>query len=169
MSRKIKKVTPPDSFHLAAAEGWLELGNPLEAQSELERITPGLHAHPLVLELRWKIHAQAAQWEQAVIAAHELAHYLPKEAPGWIHWAYSLHELKRTREAREVLLPVAEQFPDDYIIPYNLACYACQLGNEKEALQWLAKAVALAGKKTIRAMAIDDPDLAPLREKITGI
>ena len=165
----MKKVTPPDCFHLAAAEGWLELGNPREAQSELERIIPSLQKHPLVLELRWKIHAQAAQWEEAVAAARDLAHHLPKAAPGWIHWAYSLHELKQTREAREVLRPVAEQFPDNFIIPYNLACYACQLGNEKEALQWLTKAVALAGKKTILAMAIDDQDLAALREKITGI
>jgi hypothetical protein len=44
---------------------------------------------------------------------------------------------------------------------YNLACYACQLGNLKGAKAWLGKAIDLAGKKDIRLMALDDPDLEP--------
>jgi hypothetical protein len=36
---------------LRAAEGWLELGNHLEANEELENITPKLRAHPDVLEI----------------------------------------------------------------------------------------------------------------------
>ncbi len=31
----IKPLEPPDSFHLEAAMGWLELGNHLEANEEL--------------------------------------------------------------------------------------------------------------------------------------
>jgi hypothetical protein len=93
----------------------------------------------------------------------------PRKSP-WprliIHWAYSLHELKRTKEARAVLLPMADKFPDQYIIPYNLACYCCQLGELKESLQWLGKAIDLAGKKEIRLMALEDPDLEPLRKQI---
>ena len=36
----------PDAFtrHLAAAQGWLELGSPQEAWEELEQIKPGRHA-----------------------------------------------------------------------------------------------------------------------------
>lgn len=40
----------PDVHHLRAAQGWLELGNHLEADKELERITPQLRAHPDVLD-----------------------------------------------------------------------------------------------------------------------
>jgi hypothetical protein len=60
---------------------------------------------------------------------------------------YALHELKRTKEAHAVLLPIADSFLDEYMISYNLACYACQLENRKESLQWLGKAIDLAGKK----------------------
>jgi hypothetical protein len=74
--------------------------------------------------------------------------------------------LKRTKEALAVLLPMADKFPDQYIIPYNLACYCCQLGELKESLQWLGKAIDLAGKKEIRLMALEDPDLEPLRKQI---
>jgi hypothetical protein len=52
---------------------------------------------------------------------------------------------------------------------YNLACYECQLGNLKEALQWLQLAIDLAGKKDIRLMALNDPDLEPLWREIGEI
>jgi predicted Zn-dependent protease len=166
---KLERLPPPDSFHVQAAEGWLELGNPPEARSELNCISVALKDHPDALELAWKIFAAENAWEQAVEAAAALARVMPEHASGWIHWAYSLHELKRTRKAQEVLQPMADNFPDDYIIRYNLACYACQLGNLPEARQWLGRAAALAGKKKIRALALDDPDLEPLRDQISGM
>jgi len=36
----------PDTFHLQAALGWLEVGNHLEANEELEKITSSLRTHP---------------------------------------------------------------------------------------------------------------------------
>ena len=48
----IKPLEPPDSFHLEAAVGWLELGNHLEANEELDQITASLRAHPDVLLVR---------------------------------------------------------------------------------------------------------------------
>ncbi len=55
MSQNLKNLPHPDNKHLEAAEGWLELGNYLEANEELENITPQLRAHPYVLEMRYKI------------------------------------------------------------------------------------------------------------------
>jgi len=40
--------------------------------------------------------------------------------------------------------------------------WSARLGNVKEAYQWLEKAIDLAGKKDIRQMALDDPDLERL-------
>ena len=34
----MKKLASPDSKHLEAAQGWLELGNYVEADSELDQI-----------------------------------------------------------------------------------------------------------------------------------
>jgi hypothetical protein len=54
----------PDTLHLQAARGWLELGNHLEANEELEKITASLRAHPAVLEVRWRIYAKAEKWKE---------------------------------------------------------------------------------------------------------
>jgi hypothetical protein len=61
----MKKLSPPDSHHLKAAEGWLGLGNYLEANDELENIGPQMRAHPDVLEIRWEIYAKEKSGEPA--------------------------------------------------------------------------------------------------------
>ena len=76
--------------------------------------------------------------------------------------AFALHELKRTQEAFDALLPVADKFPEQWVIPYNLACYTCQLGRMDEARGWFHRALATGDEKEIKLQAIDDPDLAPL-------
>ncbi len=45
---------------------------------------------------------------------------------------------------------------------YNLACYECQLGNLKEAREWLKQAFNLGDAKQMKLAALDDPDLQPL-------
>ncbi len=158
-----------DKRLLAAAEGWLELGDHLEANEELEQITPEMRGHPFVLRVRYGIYAAAKKWEMAAEVARGITLILPENSWGYIQCAYSLHELKRTKEAKCVLLPMADKFPDNYLISYNLACYCCQLGQLKESLLWLDKAIDLEGKKDIRSMALDDPDLKPLWPDISEI
>ena len=64
------------------------------------------------------------------------------------------------------MLPVLDKFPKEYIMRYNLACYAAQLGNLKEARDWLQKAIDLAGTNEVKLMALNDPDLEPLWREI---
>src|SRR6187397_1209803 len=120
-----------DQRLLDAAEGWLELGNWLEAFEELERISPEQRAHPYVLCVRWGIYAKAEKWEMASEVARGMTVVLPDNSWGWIHWAFSLHEMKHTKEAWSVLIPIVDKFPDEIHISYNLACYCCQLGKLK--------------------------------------
>jgi Flp pilus assembly protein TadD len=152
----------PDSHHLRAAEGWLELGNAGEAGRELDRITARHQSHPDVLEARWSVCAAGRDWAGALTAAEKLVADAPGRCSGWIHRSYSLHELRRTQEARDQLLPAAARFPKVSIIPYNLACYDCQLGRLAEARQWLALAMTLGRREEIFAQALKDADLKPL-------
>jgi hypothetical protein len=66
----------------------------------------------------------------------EIGEALVKTAPArpdsWIHRSYAQHELKRTEEASDLLLPAAHLFPGHWQIVYNLACYASRLGNLDE-------------------------------------
>lgn len=77
-----------DQRFIDAAEGWLGLGNPAEANDELERITPKMRAHPKVLCVRWKIYAEAKKWEQAAEIAKIISEISPDVPFGFIHMAY---------------------------------------------------------------------------------
>jgi tetratricopeptide (TPR) repeat protein len=166
---KVKPLDIPDNHHLRAAQGWFELGNHIEANAELENITPALRTHPEVLSLRFEIYSKAEKWDYAAEIARTIADMLPNNPYGAFHLAFSLHELKKTKDAYDVLIAVVDKFPEEHLMRYNLACYSCQLGNLKEAYQWLERAIDLAGKKDIRQMALDDPDLEPLWVDITQI
>jgi tetratricopeptide (TPR) repeat protein len=155
-------LSPKDNRHLLAAQGWLELGNLGEANTELENISPEMQSHPDVLGLRWGICALAQDWSGCVDIGKALTQLAPERPVSWIHLAYALHELKRTQEAFDVLAPMVQKFPTVETIPYNLACYTCQLGRLAEARDWLAQAIDLGNEKEIKLRALEDPDLAPL-------
>lgn len=158
-----------DQRFLNAADGWLGLGDPLAANEELEQISPESRAHPEVLEMRFKICAETNHWIPAVEIAQTMAKLLSDNPWGHFHLAFALHELKRTEEAYEVLKRVVDKFPKEWLMRFNLACYSCRLGNLKEALSWLEKAIDLAGKKDVRKLALQDNDLEPLWATIKGI
>jgi hypothetical protein len=51
------------------------------------------------------------------------------------------------------------------VIP-RLWCYACQLGNQDEAWEWLTDAIDLSDTKEVKTLALNDPDLEPLWAEI---
>ena len=155
-------MSPADQRCFLAAQGWLELGDWKSAEQELEELTPKHLTSVEVLDLRWLILAKGGRWNGAVEVARKLARLAPDKADSFINLAFALHELKRTEEARDILLPVVAKFPKVWTIPYNLACYDAQLGDLAEARDWLAQAFRLGNAKELKAQAADDPDLAPL-------
>ena len=160
----MKPLEPPDNFHLRAAVGWLELGNPKEARAELDGITRELQGRPDVLEVRWQVEAATQQWERCRDVAHALMQALPTSPTAWIFQAYALRRVPGggLRLAWDALLPAVEKFPKEPIIRYNLACYACQLGDLEQAWKWLGRALAIGDAPQLKAMAAQDEDLKPL-------
>ena len=163
----MKPLSPPDSHHLLAAQGWVELGNHAEANEELEQIAPPLHAHPDVLEVRWHICSHVNKWDACVDIAGAIIKLDPVRPDAWIHRSFALHELKRTQEAFDLLLSAADKFPEPWTIPYNLACYCAQLGRLDECESWFDKAMAI-DEASVRQAANDDPDLQPLWDRHSG-
>lgn len=164
----MQQLEPPDSHCFSAAVGWMELGNLAEAEAELNRVSAEHQCHPDVLEVRWAILATASRWEAALRAARALLKVAPERSSGWLHQAYALRRTSAEglKLAWDALLPVSEKFPDEPTIPYNLSCYACQMGNLDEARLWLDRAIHTGKKAVILQMALNDPDLKPLWQEI---
>jgi tetratricopeptide (TPR) repeat protein len=169
----VQPVELPDLHYLRAASGWLELGNPVEAQNELDRLRPELLDHPEVLRIRWHVSAVVKRWDASVEIAGRMVELAPDQAEGWIHRSFALHELRRTEEALSCLLGAVDRFSNSWVIPYNCACYCAQLGRLDEARDWLRRALAIArmdgNETTLRLQAVEDPDLEPLREELGSI
>lgn len=158
-----------DLFHLQAVEGWLGLGNPMEALAELDRISPPLQEHTQVLDARWQVNAALKDWDRALDVARTMLQRAPRDPRGWIHQAYATRRARSggLQQAWDVLRPAFDHFPEVSVIPYNLACYAAQLGRPEEALEWIHRAMESAGNVAeIKAMALQDEDLRPLWPRI---
>ena len=113
MKKKIKPLDAKDGFHLQAAEGWLGLGDVESAINELKEVSPAEHKHPAVLSVRYQIHAQAKQWDEAVAVANDLMKLLPDEPFVWINLAYATRRKTggSIPEAKEILLTRNRNFP----------------------------------------------------------
>ena len=154
-----------DLHHLRAAEGWLELDNATEAREELDQVSTNRLDHPDVLEVSWMLFAKEKNWNACVKTAELLVQQAPERPGGWIHRSFALHELKRTEEAFVHLHPVRRIFSDQWVIPYNLACYLTQLGRIKEATRELHAALKI-DPRAVKHAASNDPDLKPLSKHV---
>jgi tetratricopeptide (TPR) repeat protein len=112
----------------------------------------------------WAVHAAGKHWGEALAIAQELIERSGDKAAGWLHRAYAIRRAPGggLKAAWDALLPVVDRFPEEATIPYNLACYACQMQQLEEARQWLKRALAVGERSKIKTMAIADPDLEPL-------
>jgi tetratricopeptide (TPR) repeat protein len=162
------KLPHRDLHRLSAAEGWLELGNHVEAEKELDEISPAHHGFSEVLRLRWRIQSSGKSWEDAFKTAALLVDSCPSDPEAWIFRSYALHELNRTAEARDALVKALDQFQRVSVIYYNLACYEAQLGNLDAGHRYLKKAFTLPGGKKLKQGAANDPDLKPLKKHMAG-
>ncbi|MDB6124116.1 MAG: hypothetical protein JWQ71_3109 [Pedosphaera sp.] len=164
MSKKSKPqpLDFPEIFYLLAAEGWVELGNPAEANAELEKIPRKFRSHPDVLNIKWAIHAKEENWNRCLKIATTLVKTARRRSRSWLQYSIALYRLHRTEKAYDNLVQVVNKFPDDWIMRYELACFCAQLGKLEEAWNWLDQACQVGVAKAVKRMAVTDPDLEPL-------
>lgn len=148
--------------HLAYAAGYLELNLLADARAELALLSPEFLATPPALAVRLELAMATSAWDEVIALAPELIGDDATEERPWTAWAYALRELGRVAEAQETLLAGSRLIAKpSVLVDYNLACYACLLGELDEARRLLAS--VYARDKSWREAARDDPDLAALR------
>jgi predicted Zn-dependent protease len=145
---------------IIAAQGYSELGLPELALDELDLLPDDLRQSAIGVESRLSVLMQARRWKPALNVGRELCRLAPTKTAGYIHTAFCLHELGKSREALEVLNsgPAALKAEPSY--HYNLACYEAALGNIEQARAHLN--VSFAMDKSLKEYARTDPDLKPL-------
>jgi hypothetical protein len=107
LESEMTNLQHPDMLHLQAALGWLELGNHLEANEELEKITANLRAHPDVREGTLADLCQGWEMGRAFEIARTLVGIVPEFPFGWIYQAEAVRRMlgKGAKKAWTVLLP----------------------------------------------------------------
>ncbi|MBI4658118.1 MAG: tetratricopeptide repeat protein [Verrucomicrobia bacterium] len=162
-------LQPPDCYYFSAAEGWAALGSYSDALAELERLSRPLQDHPDVLLLRWHICAKLKEWTACIEVGWRLVAAAPDQLASWQNYANSLFYAKRYQDAFDALFPAIEKFPAEWSIPYNLACYVCQMDKLDEAQSWFKMALSLGDADQVKKQALSDPDLGPLKKTILAM
>jgi hypothetical protein len=177
----MSKVPFPDAHCLRAAIGWVELGNVVEAEAELEQVASAYQKHPDILTVRWLMAGERKDWLAALDLARLILARTPKDDSGWIHQAYAMRRVYGGKAgvflAYRALLPGARQCPKSLLVNFNLACYAAQLSTVHgfseslaEAWKWFRKAAkAAGGAEKLKPLALAETDLEPLWGKIKGL
>ncbi|MFT4687853.1 MAG: tetratricopeptide repeat protein [Verrucomicrobiia bacterium] len=160
--QKLTALGYPEKHVLDAVCGWLELSCPQEARAEFQSLSAAFREHPEALQLHWQLDVAEKNWRSALKIAAQILQLAPDQPAGWIDRSYALHELGETHEAMAKLVPAYEMFPNEAVIPYNLACYCCQLKDIATAKTWFERAVRRGDKRALLKMALSDFDLEPL-------
>ncbi len=86
----------------------------------------------------------------------------PDAADWYIALAFAIRRAQSLAAAEVILCAAVQKFPANATIHFNLACYYAQLGDLDKARLYLQRAIAI--DENFKAMALNDPDLRPLRE-----
>jgi predicted Zn-dependent protease len=144
-----------------AACGYAELGMAAESLTELNALPDEFQRRPEVLQLRLHHLMRKKQWTRALAVSRKLCRAAPEASAGFLHAGFCLHELGKTREAKEILLKGPSALLKEPIYYYNMGCYEVLLGNLQDARVHLQ--ISFKMDSTFRELAKRDPDLEPLR------
>ncbi|RFC45761.1 MAG: putative Zn-dependent protease [Verrucomicrobia bacterium] len=145
---------------LERAQGYLDLGLLDDAWSQLAFLSAEQRDSPEALHIMATLLMKQKRWDEALIVSFRICELLPSKSGGFIHAAYCLHELGRTREACEILRSGPDCLQREPLFHYNLSCYSVSLGSFDEACASLERSFEL--DERLAGIAEHDPDLVPL-------
>jgi len=134
--------------------------------TKLENIDPFNRAAPEVLGVRLAIYLGLKKWELMQQVAKRLKEFQPDNVEWTISLAYASRRAFSIDVAMAILLDAKAKFPREAAIPYNLACYYCQLGEMEKARRYLKETFEI--DLNWRKAALEDEDLQPLWDSVSS-
>ena len=159
-----EQLPTEQAWHMRKADGYADLKMWDAARRELDAVGEAFRSVRSYTELRLRVAMGSKVWSAAVEIATVLRDTHPEEAGYWIQLAYATRRATSIAAAREVLREARQQFPEEPIIPYNLACYECQMGDTEGALTYLKEAEKI--EPGCHYLAKEDDDLKPLWDEL---
>jgi tetratricopeptide (TPR) repeat protein len=147
-------------WNLRAACGYAELGMVRESMAELDEIECRYQRRPEVLQMRLHHLMREKRWGAALKISRELCRVAPDCGAGFLHAGFCLHELGKTKQAKDLLLKGPVALLKEPIYYYNMGCYDALLGNVDQARENLETSFKM--DSTFRELAKKDPDLQSL-------
>ena len=144
---------------LLATQGWLELGNYVEAYNEIEKLPHDQRTSPDVLKLRCRIYRQAKKWEYLSVLARSCYNRCSEESQFLIDWGWADYKRGRKERAAVILLNESDRFPGSAELAFDLAIVLASL-NRTKARDWLVRAFRRSpDRDKIRLKALNQPEL----------
>jgi predicted Zn-dependent protease len=156
------KMTFEQKIH--AAEGYAELEMYDDALAELDELDSDHQDRLETLRVRMEVILRKRDWKTALRFGLRTCQLYPNVSCGFIHSAFCLHELGRTKEAKQMLLDGPATLLDEPVYYYNLGCYDAVLGNLNHAKAYLRVSFRL--DESFRDLAKNDPDLERIRDEL---
>lgn len=147
-------------YRLQRCEGFLDLNMAVRARAEWNVIPPEYQDHPSAQHTLLHLLSREKNWQSAREVAVRFHARSPEDPASWIQLAYTTRRAQSMEAARQILETARPRFPGVSVIPYNLACYACQSGRLEEARKLLSEAAQM-DEKALR-LAAEDDDLRAL-------
>ena len=116
--------------------------------------------------MRVEIFRALGKWELMEAVCRQFCHQRPDEPESFISLGFATRRAIGLQEALAVLATVANRFPEEATILFNLACHAAQLGHLDSARAKLAEAIKL--NEVCRALVPEDEDLAELHGELNA-
>ncbi len=152
---------------LSYANGYRELGMFKESLEELSRLPEQLATRIQTLQMKLAIYFDAKDWHAAECTAKEITMREPNDPGHFVNLAFATRRSKSIQDANAILLSTVERFPNESIVHYNLACYACMEGDLETAKDRLVKSISL--DPSYLNTAKSDTDLAALTDWLENL
>lgn len=149
---------------LDKTRGYIDIGMLVEASREIENLPPAKRNSPEAQEMKIVITMLEKNLDEAFSLSEELCEEHPEKHAGFIQGAYCLHAMGKAQEAIDFLQSGPKTLLDEPVYFYNLACYEVALERNQAALTWLNQSIEM--KPANRRLALNDADLAPIRDDI---
>ena len=157
--KELEAYPKPVRWNYQQADGYLDLGMADEAHHVLDKIPEKFLGGIVYDEFLLRLAFVEEDWSAAARTCERLLALMPENPTFWIQYAYASRRSTGLEKAERILFEAQRRFPDENIIPYNLACYAVVRGDLKRALTGLK---AIINQPGILQMALEDDDLEPL-------